>query len=102
MTFGEAVLKANALVLVEFWAPWAKDCGAVEPDLRQAAATLGPKVRLLRLNVEKNPVAAVVYGVLRIPTVVVFRDGVDVDRWSKALGARDIVDRVQAAIEGGS
>lgn len=95
------MLKADALVLVEFWAPWARDCGTAEPQLRLAAETLGGKVRLVRLNVEKNPVAAVVYGVLRIPTVLVFRGGADVDRWSRALDARDIVERVQAAIEGG-
>ncbi len=94
------MLKADAVVLVEFWAPWARDCGLAEPSLRMAAEALGERVRLVRLNVEQNPVAAVVYGVLRIPTVLLFRDGRDVDRWSKALSAQDIVGRVQAATEG--
>lgn len=100
VTFGDAVLKADSLVLVEFWAPWARDCGQAEPPLRMAADALGARVRLVRLNVEQNPVAAVVYGVQRIPTVLLFRDGRDIDRWSRALAARDIVERVQAAIEG--
>lgn len=100
VTFADAVLKADAVVLVEFWAPWARDCSLAEPPLRVAAESLGDAVRLVRLNVEKNPVAAVVYGVHRIPSVLVFRGGRDVDRWSKALPVQEIVDRIRGSGDG--
>ncbi len=100
-TFGKLVFKASTPVLVEFWAPWAKQCILADPLLAEAAQQFGGSVHFVRLNVEDNPMAATVYGVRRLPLLILFRQGDELDRWSGALGPEQIVERVRAACEGG-
>jgi len=85
---------------VEFWAPWAKQCLLADPLLEEAARALRDAVRLVRLNVEENPMAAVVYGVHRIPLLILFRQGEELDQWSGPLSKEQIVDRVRSACGG--
>lgn len=99
-TFGDMVFKSATPVLVEFWAAFAAQCGLAEPLLLAAAGELGAAVRLMRLDVERSPMAAVVYGVRRVPLLILFRQGEELDRWSGALPAEEIVERVRAACGG--
>lgn len=101
-TFGDIVFKSPTPVLVEFWAPWAKQCLLADPLLEEAARFLGDSARLVRLNVEENPMAATVYGVRNIPLVILFRLGEELDQWSGSLAKEQIVDRVRAACSGGA
>lgn len=101
-TFGDMVFKSDSPVLVEFWAPWAKQCLLADPLLEEAAADLRAQARLVRLNVEENPMAATVYGVRNIPLVILFRHGLELDQWAGALAKAEIVDRVRAACGGGA
>ena len=96
-TFADAVLKAPTPVLVEFWAPWAKACSVAEPLLAQAVADFADGLRLVRCNVEHNPMAATVYGVRSIPMVILFRQGDELDQWKGPLATDEITRRVRAA-----
>ena len=99
-TFADAVFKSTTPVLVEFWAPWAKACALAEPLLVDATERLPEDVRLVRCNVEDNPMAATVYGVRNIPMVILFRQGEELDQWAGSLPADEIVGRVRAACGG--
>jgi thioredoxin 1 len=74
-TFADEVLASPVPVIVDFWAPWCKPCEAIEPHLRTIAAQHGAAVRLVRMNVDENLVVPARYGVLSLPTVMLFSSG---------------------------
>ncbi len=73
-TFADEVLASPVPVIVDFWAPWCKPCGAIEPHLRAIADEHGDRVRLVRMNIDENFAVSGRYGVLSLPTVILFRD----------------------------
>jgi thioredoxin 1 len=79
-TFETDVLKSNVPVLVDFWAEWCGPCQALGPKLEEAAQALGGKVIIAKLNVDENPETASKYGVRGIPTMIMFKNGQDVDQ----------------------
>ena len=74
-SFEAEVLDAEGPVIVDFWAPWCKPCKAIEPHLRAIAAEWEGRVRLVRLNVDENLAVPGRYGVLSLPTVMLFTGG---------------------------
>jgi thioredoxin len=73
-TFADEVLAATGTVVVDFWAPWCKPCDAIEPHLRAIEAA-NEGLRLVRMNVDENFAVPARYGVLALPTVILFADG---------------------------
>ena len=74
-TFERDVLGADVPIVLDFWAPWCGPCKAVEPILRELTDASGGKVELAKLNIDENPATAARYGVLSIPTTIVFDRG---------------------------
>jgi thioredoxin 1 len=72
-TFDAEVLASPVPVLVDFWAPWCKPCDAIEPHLRAIAEEHG--VRLVKLNIDESLATPGRYGVLSLPTVILFAGG---------------------------
>ena len=75
-TFEAEVLAAKEPVIVDFWAPWCKPCDAIEPHLRAIAAENEGRLRLVRIDVDANLGVPGRYGVLALPTVILFSGGV--------------------------
>jgi thioredoxin 1 len=74
-TFADEVLASPIPVVVDFWAPWCKPCEAIEPHLRSLSAEWGGRARLVRVNADEEPGLSARYGVLSLPTVVLFAGG---------------------------
>ncbi|HEY0116790.1 MAG TPA: thioredoxin, partial [Allosphingosinicella sp.] len=74
-SFGTDVLSASEPVLVDFWAEWCTPCKAIAPALEQISDELGGKVTIAKLNIDENPEAATRYGVMSIPTMILFKNG---------------------------
>ena len=73
--FEHDVLDSPIPVMVDFWAPWCKPCDAIEPHLREIAEAWGERIRLVRVNIDEEAGLSGRYGVLSLPTVILFAGG---------------------------
>jgi thioredoxin 1 len=82
--FEAEVLKASGPVVVDFWAEWCGPCRQIGPALEEIANSLNGKVKIVKLNVDENPQTASKYGVMSIPTLMLFKNG---EMASRQVGA---------------
>lgn len=80
LTFTDANFKSDVLtsdvpVVVDFWAPWCGPCRIVSPTIEELAKDYQGKVKVGKLNVDENTQTAGEYGVMSIPTVIIFKNG---------------------------
>lgn len=73
--FDQDVLKSQLPVLVDFWAPWCGPCKVVSPLVKELAKEYEGKLKVGEMNVDENPVVAGNFGVMSIPTLMVFKNG---------------------------
>lgn len=84
--FQSDVLGSDKPVVVDFWAPWCTPCKIVTPIIEELAKEYEGKVSVGKMNVDENPEVAGTYGVMSIPTVMVFKGGKPVQSLVGAQG----------------
>ena len=73
--FEAQVLKSAEPVVVDFWAEWCGPCKMIAPALEEISGTMTGKVKIVKLNVDENPATAAKYGIMSIPTLMLFKNG---------------------------
>ena len=83
--FEEGVLKSDEPVLVDFWAEWCVPCHMVSPVVEEIGQEKGESLRVAKLNIDENPEVTRRYGVMSIPTLMLFKGG---EEKARVVGAR--------------
>ena len=79
-TFNQEVLKSGTPTLVDFWAVWCGPCRMVAPVVDEIAREQAGKLKVMKLDVDENQNTAMAYGVMSIPTLILFKNGQPVER----------------------
>lgn len=87
-SFDEVVANSDIPVIVDFWAPWCGPCQMMAPNFERAAQAFPLKARFAKVNTENEQNLGARFGIRSIPTIIVFKDGREVDRVSGALAAK--------------
>ncbi len=83
--FKESVLDSDTPVLVDFWAEWCVPCHMVSPVVEEIGQDKGDALKVVKLNIDENPQATRDYGVMSIPSLILFKGGQEVAR---VIGAK--------------
>ncbi|WP_448853279.1 thioredoxin [Corynebacterium frankenforstense] len=94
-TFRKEVVESDVPVLVDFWAEWCGPCKALRPELEKVADKLGERARVVSVDVDSERGLAAMFQVLSIPTVVIYSGGKQVDEFTGARPAGEILRRVE-------
>ncbi|MFO0763895.1 MAG: thioredoxin [Candidatus Gracilibacteria bacterium] len=86
---------SQGLVLVDFWAPWCGPCQMMGPILEDLAKQIGDRARIMKHNVDNEPNIAQQLAIRSIPTMILFKDGVIIERTSGVHSVTDLVSLLQ-------
>jgi thioredoxin 2 len=96
--FAEQVERSPLPVLLDMWAPWCGPCRMVAPIVEQLASELAGRVKVAKLNTDENPMTGSRFNVRSIPTLLVLKDGKEIDRLVGAMPKQEILRRLEAVI----
>jgi len=99
-TFKTSVLEQPGVVLVDFWAPWCGPCRMVGPIVEDLAREYAGKATIAKLNVDENQQTAIQYGIMSIPTLMIFKDGEPVDKIVGAAPKQVIAAKLDQYLNG--
>lgn len=96
--FESKIIQSKTPVLVDFWAPWCEPCRKAEPVLEELSETYKGKVGIAKINVDENKNTASKYGVMSIPTTILFKEGKELGRQVGFAGKEAFEDLVEKGI----
>ena len=96
--FEQEVLKSDKPVLVDLWAAWCGPCRLIAPVIEELSSEYAGKAKIGKLNVDDHPQVAGRYGVMNIPTLLLFKEGKEVDRIVGVVPKEELARRIDNAI----
>ncbi len=96
--FAEEVERSPLPVLLDMWAPWCGPCRMIAPTIEQLASELAGRVKVAKLNTDENPMTGSRFNVRSIPTLLVLKDGKEIDRLVGAFPKQEILRRLESVI----
>ena len=101
-TFAAEIERSPLPVLLDMWAPWCGPCHMVAPVIEQLAGESAGRVRVAKLNIDENPITTRRFNVRSIPTLLVLKDGREIDRIVGVQPKSEIIRRLESAITRGA
>jgi thioredoxin 1 len=98
--FEQEILKSKIPALVDFWAPWCGPCHTIAPAVEGVARTFSGKIKVAKMNVDENRATPGTYGIMSIPTLIVFKKGEIVERIVGVVPQSRLEEVVQKALGG--
>lgn len=92
--FDQKVLKSHLPVLVDFWADWCMPCKMISPILDELAKEYDGKLRIAKFNVDEGQTTASRYGIMSIPTLILFKDGKVLNQISGAMNKKQLMKEI--------
>jgi thioredoxin 1 len=96
-TFND-IIKSNPVVLVDFSAEWCGPCKVLGPILREVKDEVGDSVKIIKIDVDKNQQLSALYKVMGVPTLILFKDGVQVWRQSGVMQKQELLSLLQSKV----
>lgn len=96
--FGNVVLEAKGAVLVDFWAAWCGPCRMIAPFVEEIARDYAGKAVVAKVDTDANPQTPMKYGIMGIPTLIIFKNGQEVDRIVGAVPKAMITKKLDAVL----
>ncbi len=97
--FGQEVLKSSLPVLVDFWAEWCAPCRMISTLVEEIGAEYEGRLKVASLNVDDSPITTSQYGVMSIPSLLVFQEGKEVKRMVGALPKEHLIAKLEEILE---
>ncbi len=98
-SFDAQVLKCDIPVVADFWAEWCEPCKALEPPLKEIAADHPEQLKVVKVDIELNPTVTSDYKVLTIPTLLVFKNGQEVERINGRQTKESLVEKIKPHLD---
>lgn len=92
------IIESNSVVLVDFSAEWCGPCKVLGPILKEVKDEVGDSVKIIKIDVDKNQQLAARYKVMGVPTLILFKDGVQVWRQSGVMQKQELLSLLESKV----